>query len=161
MPNPIRFILLPLLLPLASPLVAAGDAPAGDADTAAAAPAAAPSVADLQKQLADVQDQLSTALHSFSLLHDENTQLKADADQAAADKAALATQVDSAQHTIAALTVEAAAANQLAILRAQLRQAQDQIAALVAENSRLKVRLSLAGAPPAGGMPVPTRPAQP
>jgi small-conductance mechanosensitive channel len=51
--------------------------------TAPASPAPAevapapPSTADLQQQLADAQDKLATALHSYTLLDDANSHLKA------------------------------------------------------------------------------------
>jgi len=157
MPKRLRLALLPCVLSVALPFFAASAALADDT----AAPQGGSATDDLQKQLADTRDQLSTALHSFSLLHDENTQLKEDAEKDAADKAALAAQIDSAQRTIAGLTLQAAAATQLEMLRAQLRQSQDQIAAMAAENAKLKLRLALLGPPPAGGMSVPTRPAQP
>ena len=147
--------LLPLLA-LALPL----SAPRLSADAPPSAVQASPSADDLNKQLADTQDKLSTALRSYSLLQDENAQLKDAAEKGAADKAVLAEQLDSAKKTIAALRIEAAAATEVETLKTRLRQSQDQIAALVAENTRLKIRLSLATRPPSGGMPVPTRPAQ-
>ena len=142
--------LLPLLLSLTVPAVAA-DTPAAAAS--ASAPAPAPT-------RAEVQDRLATALRSYSILMDENAQLKDAAEKSASEKSALSAQLDSAREAIAGLTARAAAANQLDSIKVQLRQAQDQIAALVAENSRLKLRLALQSRPPAGGLPVPTRPAQ-
>jgi septal ring factor EnvC (AmiA/AmiB activator) len=106
--------LLPLTFALCTPVLAA-DAPKQ------AAPAAPPAQAD---------DALATALRSYYLLQQENSQLKD----------SLGKEVDT--------------------LRAQLRQAQDQIAALSAENASLKIRLALSGPPPAGHLSVPTRPVQ-
>jgi len=117
-----------------------------------------PDSADLQRQLSDAQDKLSTALHSFSLQQDQLGQLKADADKSAAEKSALAAQLDSANATISGLRLQAAAATQVDALRSQLRQTQDELAALSAENAQLKTSLALAGPSPAGGNASPTRP---
>ena len=128
---------------------------AGAAAFAADAP---PDTGDLQRQLSDAQDKLSTSLHSYSLLQDEESQLKADADKNAADKAALAAQLDAANTTINGLRGQAALAPQVDVLRIQLRQTQDELAALAMENAQLKIRLSLAGPSPAGGPASPMRP---
>jgi hypothetical protein len=156
--------LLPLVLPLASPILAADSKPLGAPTvdtTALVAPAPAGSATDdVHRQLADAQDKLSTALRSYTVLMDENSQLKDAAEKDAAEKSALAAKLESAQDTIAALRVQAAMAVQVETLRTEVRQLQDQIAALSAENARLKLRAALAGPPPAGGMPVPTRPGQ-
>lgn len=104
---------------------------------------------DLAKQLADTQDKLSTALHSYTLLQDETTKLHEQADKDAADKAALQAQLDAAKQTIASLTASAAAASQLDGLRDQLRQARDQIASLAGQNYELKRKLALQSNPPA------------
>ena len=110
---------------------------AGAAAFAADAP---PDSGDLQRQLSDAQDKLSTSLHSYSLLQDEESQLKADADKGAADKAALAAQLDAANATINGLRAQAAVAPQVDVLRIQLRQTQDELAALAMENAQLKIR---------------------
>jgi nucleoid-associated protein YgaU len=121
---------------------------------AAAFAADAPSdSADLQRQLSDAQDKLSTALRSYSLLQDEVNQLKSDADKGTAEKAALATELDAAKTTISELRVQAAMAAQVDVLRNQLRQTQDELAALASENAQLRARLALAGGPAS-----PTRP---
>lgn len=73
--------LTPLLLALGSPVFAADQpAPPPSPSPAVTAPAAAESsdVADLQRQLADTQDKLATALHSYALLEDEDSHLKSD-----------------------------------------------------------------------------------
>ena len=114
--------------------------------------------ADLQRQLSDAQDKLSTALHSYSLLQDEVNQLKADADKGAAEKTALTAQLDAANATIGGLRVQAAEATQVDALRSQLRQTQNELAALASENAQLKTRMALAGSSPAGGRASPTRP---
>jgi nucleoid-associated protein YgaU len=114
--------------------------------------------ADLQRQLSDAQDKLFTALHSYSLQQDQLGQLKADADKSAAEKSALAAQLDSANATISGLRLQAAAATQVDALRSQLRQTQDELAALAAENAQLKTSMALSGPSPAGGNASPTRP---
>lgn len=132
----VRFAWLPLLFSFASPMVAA-DAPA--VPPAASAPAAADAdAASLKQQLADAQDQLATSLHSYSLLEDEISQLKADAEKNAAKLA------DDAQ-TIAALEAQVPLAAQAEKLRTQVRQLQDESAALAQEVFRLKTLLALAG----------------
>jgi septal ring factor EnvC (AmiA/AmiB activator) len=86
--------------------------PALVADTLPPSAASAPaetSAAELKQQLADAQDRLATALHSYSLLDDANSQLKAET----------------------------------APLRERIRQLQDQVADLAAENARLRTRLAL------------------
>lgn len=128
---------------------------AGAAAFAADAP---PDSADLQKQLADAQDKLSTSLRSYSLLQDQVSQLKADADKSALEKSALATELDAANTTISGLRAQAAEATQVDSLRGQLRQTQDALAALASENAQLRTRLALAGPSPAGASASPTRP---
>ena len=120
--------------------VSRADAPAATGASPAATPAAVvatpapaapavetPDTGDLQRQLAEAQDKLSMALRSYTMLQDENTRLKTEADA----------------------------------LRSQLRQAQDQVSSLASENSKLRIRLSVRGASPAGSLPVPTRPPTP
>jgi nucleoid-associated protein YgaU len=131
------------------------------AGAAAFAADATPDTADLQKQLADVQDKLSTSLHSYSLLQDQVSQLKADADKSAIEKSALATELDAANSTISGLRAQAAEATQVDSLRVQLRQTQDALAALASENAQLRTRLALAGSSTAGANASPTRPGSP
>jgi nucleoid-associated protein YgaU len=141
---------LPLALVLSGPALAE---PAAGADPAA--PAAS---SDLAKQLADVQDKLGTALHSYSLLQDENSQLKAAAESAAAEKTSLTAQLDADQHAIETLKGQAAVAPEVDSLRTQLRQALNEVAALAEENAQLKTRLALAGPGPGSAGAAPTRP---
>jgi nucleoid-associated protein YgaU len=154
----------PLVSALALALLSGGlvlaDPPAAapPPDAAAPAPTADTSAPDLAKQLADVQDKLSTALHSYSLLQDENAQLKAAADAAAADKAGAAAQLDAAQRTNDSLKAQAAVATQVDGLRDQLRQSQNELAALAEENAQLRTRLALAGPAPGSLAQAPTRP---
>jgi len=141
---------LPLALVLSGPAWAD---PAAGAD-----PAAAAASSDLAKQLADVQDKLATALHSYSLLQDENSQLKAAAESAAAEKTSLTAQLDADQHAIETLKGQAAVASEVDSLRTQLRQALNEVAALAEENAQLKTQLALAGPGPGSAGAAPTRP---
>jgi uncharacterized protein (DUF3084 family) len=103
---------------------------------------------DAAKQLADTQDKLSTALHSYTLIADENARLKADAERSAAELAAVQAQLAAAHRTIERLRGAAAAAAQLDPLRTQLRQLQDQVADLAQQNYELKNRLAMQGSTP-------------
>ena len=60
-----------------------------------------------KKDLADTQDKLSMSLHSYSLLQDENAQLKAQIAKDDSDKANAAAQLDAANSSIASLKVQA------------------------------------------------------
>ena len=102
----------------------------------------------------DAEANLATALRSYSVVQAENDQLKAESEKAAAEKAAIEAQLAATKGAVPI----AAQAN---ALREQLRQTQAQAAALAAENSRLKTRLSLTG-PVAVAQPAinPTRPSQ-
>ena len=159
-----RFPLLPPLALLLAATAFAGDPPSGDAAasaTAAPVDLAAPkgNSDDVARQLSDTQDKLSTALHSYTLLQDENAQLKADAEKSAADKASLDTQLAAANNSIALLKSQAAAATQVDGLRDQLRQSQNQIAALATENADLRTRLALTNSAPTGPV-FPLRPSR-
>jgi nucleoid-associated protein YgaU len=129
------------------------------AQSAPAAPAAPASDAG-SAQLGDVQDKLATALRSFSLLQDEDTQVKASLDKANADNLSLSQQLDAAKASIAALQVQAAATAQIAPLQTEVRQAQDEASQLAAENASLRTRLALQAPGPGSKGPVPMRPAQ-
>ena len=144
---------------------------------AASAKGAADS-ADLQKQLdaaraqipapvsgdagsvADLQDKLTTSLRSFSVVQDENTQLKASVDKLTSDNASLSQQLDAAKASIASLQVQAAATAQIEPLRTELRQAQDETSRLASENSQLRTRLAIQSPGPGSSKPTPMRPAQ-
>jgi len=127
---------------------------------AAVAPAAPPPAAPAGGAQDDTQDRLATALRSFSIVQEENNQLKDAAAKDASDKSNLASQLDSARRNIDILKAQAAVATQVANLQLQVRQLQEQIASLVAENADLKFRLAAAGPRPSSGTSVPTRPAQ-
>jgi nucleoid-associated protein YgaU len=135
--------------------------------------------ADLQKQLdaakaqlpapvdtgspgsvADLQDKLATSLRSFSVVQDENTQLKSTVDKLTSDNASLSQQLEASRASIASLQVQAAATSQIDPLRTELRQAQDETSRLASENSELRTRLALQSPGPGATKPAPTRPAQ-
>jgi nucleoid-associated protein YgaU len=135
---------------LKASLAAAQTAPA------AAAPADAGS-----PQLSDVQDKLATALRSYSLLQDEDSQVKASLDKANSDNLSLSQQLDAAKASIASLQIQAAETAQIAPLQTQVRQAQDETSQLAAENARLRTRLELQAPGPGSSGTVPLRPGQP
>jgi nucleoid-associated protein YgaU len=132
----------------------ASPAPATPAATPAAEPAPAP---DLAKELAAAEDKLATALRSYTLLQNENDQLKAaaardlSAAQSAADKTVSETQLSAARTTSEAL-------GKVAGLQDEVRQLQAQVAAFAAENAQLRTRLALVGPPPGSVLASPTRP---
>jgi LysM repeat protein len=101
----------------------------------------------------DAEANLATALRSYSVVQAENDQLKAESEKAAAEKTAIEAQLAATKGAVPI----AAQAN---ALRDQLRQTQAQAAALAAENSQLKIKLSLTG-PVAVAQPIPTRPSLP
>lgn len=113
---------------------------------------------DSASQLADVQDKLATALRSFTVVQDENTDLKATVDKLTAENAALNQQLESSRASIASLQVQAAATSQIEPLRSEARHAEDEASRLAAENSELRTRLSLQAPSPGSRNPVPTRP---
>lgn len=130
-------------------------------DTPGQAPAAVEAPAE-SARLADTEDKLSTALRSFSLMQKENDRLLADSRRLTDANTSLVAQLAEARAQITALQEELAAvsatAAQVEILRTQLRQTQDQINALTAENTELRTRLAITSAPPGSILGVPTRP---
>ncbi|HEY3756307.1 MAG TPA: hypothetical protein VGL42_09175 [Opitutaceae bacterium] len=110
------------------------------------APALAADSGDLQQQLADAQDRLTTALRSYSLLQDENGKLKDQVQADTTDKAALQAKLDAAGQANDSLKAAAAEAAKLEGVREQLRQARDQVAELAQENYQLKSQLAAAQA---------------
>ena len=112
------------------------DTPAAPAPARAAAPAPTP-VPDQDS----AEAKLAVVLRSYTLLQEENDQLKAAAEKTAAEKSSLAAQLAVAKD---ALPLAAQAAG----LREQLRQTQDQLAALSLENNELKTRLAVNPAAP-------------
>ena len=141
-----------LALPLAA-LLAADEAPAAPAPAPAkeaaapaaaapvAAPAASPAPAVVDQDTADAK--LAVVLRSFTLLQEENDRLKAAQEKSDLEKSALEAQLAEAKKALplAAQTVG---------LREQLRQTQDQLAAVSLENNELKTRLATGGAPAPG-----------
>jgi nucleoid-associated protein YgaU len=129
---------------------------------AAKAQPPAPAVAETGSagQVADLQDKLSTSLRSFSVVQDENAQLKATVDKLTSDNASLSQQLDAAHASISTLQAQAALTAQIEPLRTELRQAQDETSRLAAENSDLRTRLSLQSTGPGALKPAPTRPSQ-
>jgi LysM repeat protein len=140
----------------AKPDAAAAPAPA----PAAPAPAAAPDSGSAS-QLADTQDKLATALRSFSVVQDENNQLKASIDKLTSDNAAIGQQLDAAHASITTLQAQAALTSQIDPLRTELRQAQDESNRLALENAALKTRLAVISPGPGAANPMPMRPGTP
>ena len=126
----------------------------------AQAPVAAPSAGDAAagSQLTDTQDKLATALRSFTVVQDENAQLTAQLEKANSDSAVLTQQLDSARSSMASLQAQAALTAQIEPLRAELRNSQDEVSRLAAENEQLRIRLSLQSPVPGSAKPAPMRP---
>ncbi len=127
-----------------APVVAPEDTPAAPAPTPAAAPAPAPTVTPAPAPVPDqdsAEAKLAVVLRSYTLLQEENDQLKAAAEKNATEKSALEAQLAVAKD---ALPLAAQAAG----LREQLRQTQDQLGALALENNALKTRLAVNPAAP-------------
>ena len=93
----------------------------------------------------DTEAKLAGALRSFTLVQNENDDLKAQVDKLTAAKAALEDQVASLKNVVPT-------AAQVPALREQLRQTQEQLASLAAENARLRTAFALAGPAP-GALP--------
>jgi nucleoid-associated protein YgaU len=133
-------------------------ATAAPAPATASTPATSPDSTDLQQQAADAEDKLNMSLRAYTLLQNENDQLKDTLAKTTDDKNSLAAQLDEAKHLaddrqaainqqtqlIASLQGAAATdAKDIAALHDQLRQMQNLVAQLAAENSDLKTRLVL------------------
>jgi nucleoid-associated protein YgaU len=144
-------------------------ATAAPAPATASTPATSPDSTDLQQQAADAEDKLNMSLRAYTLLQNENDQLKDTLAKTTDDKNSLASQLDEAKHLaddrqaainqqtqlIASLQGAAATdAKDIAALHDQLRQMQNLVAQLAAENSDLKTRLVL-------DAPSPSAPASP
>jgi len=117
---------------------------------AAATPAAAPA--------ADPQDsadaKLAIVLRSYTLLQGENDQLKAAQEKLLAEKSSLEAQLTVAKSALPL-------ADQAAALHEQLRQTQNQLAALALENSQLRSRLANSGVPQSSSYSTPAPSAAP
>jgi nucleoid-associated protein YgaU len=120
--------------------------------------APAPASADSTQQLADAQDKLATSLRSFSVIQDENSDLKAQLDKLTADNATFSQQLTDARASIASLQVQAAATSQIDPLRTELRQAQDETSRLASENEQLRTRVAIQAPGPGASRPMPQRP---
>jgi nucleoid-associated protein YgaU len=144
-------------------------ATAAPAPTPPAAPATSADSSDLQKQVADAQDKLNMSLRSYTLLQNENGDLKDNLAKTTDEKNSLSAQLDDTKHTaddrqitinqqvqlVASLQAAAATdANNISALHDQLRQMQNLVSQLAAENAELKTRLVL-------DAPSPSTPTQP
>jgi nucleoid-associated protein YgaU len=130
-------------------------------DAAKAQPAAPPPAdtpAPAAGDLADTQEKLATSLRSFSVIQDENAELKASVDKLTSDNAALSQQLDAAHASIASLQVQAAMTSQIDPLRTELREAQDESSRLAAENAQMRTRIAIQAPGPGSGHPMPIRP---
>ena len=114
---------VPAMTPIAEP------APVATVPATPAAPTPVPDQGSLEAKMAVV-------LRSYTLMQEENDQLKAAAEKNAAEKSALSAQLSVAKDALPA-------AAQVAGLREQLRQTQDQLAAVSLENNQLKTRLAV------------------
>jgi len=108
---------------------------------------AAPASADSTS----AEAKLAVVLRSYTLLQEENEQLKAAQEKLVTEKASVEAQLAVAKNALPL-------ADQAAGLREQLRQTQDQLAALSLENNQLKTRLALGASSQGSVMPAPTYP---
>ena len=92
---------------------------------------------------------LAIVLRSYSLLRDENEQLRAAQEKLTNEKASVEAQLNVAKDSMPL-------AEQATALREQLRQMQDQLAALSLENNQLKTKLALLAPSPNSVMPSPS-----
>jgi chromosome segregation ATPase len=134
------------------------------AGVAATVAAATPSSddADLRKQLDESQLKLNSALRSYQLQQEEIDRLQKSITNIDAERAGLAERVQAATTQASVANAQAAVNNdansQLAAIREQLRQTQNQVASLAGENLQLKNRIAQQGAGPASNLAAPTRP---
>ncbi len=131
--HPFRVALV-LVSSLAFIVRAHGQAPAPSepaAQQAAPAPASAPVVESQDT----AEAKLAVVLRSYTLLQAENDQLKAAQEKLLTEKSSLEAQLAVAKNALPL-------ADQAAALHEQLRQTQDQLAALSLENNELKTRLA-------------------
>jgi len=124
--------------------------------TAAATEPAEPT--DLEKQAAETEDKLNMSLRAYTLLQNDDDQLKDSLAKITDERDSLTAQLNDAKHLaddrqaslnqqaqqIAALQAAATTdANNIAALHDQVRQMQNLVAQLASENSQLKTRLVL------------------
>ena len=147
------------------------------AQAAAAAPTAASAApTDIEKQAADDEDKLNMSLRAYTVLQSDNDQLKDTLAKTTDEKNSLSAQLEDAKHLaddrqtllnqqaqqIASLQAAATTnTNNITALRDQLRQMQNLVAQLAAENSQLKTRLVLDAPAPSGPAPERYAPAPP
>jgi LysM repeat protein len=131
------------------------------APTASATAAPVASDDDTKKKLDDTQEKLEMSLHSYSLLQDENAELKKQLAQSDSDKANAAAQLDAANSAITSLKAQAEVAKQVDSLRTQLRQTQDELASLASANEQLRTKLALSSPMNTNLRPTPLRPGSP
>lgn len=145
-PSPIS----PAPAPAPGPLPTPSANPAPGPDTTAtpapapatvSAPAPAPAPVTVPDQ-DTAEAKLAVVLRSYALMQEENDQLRAAQEKYAVEKSGLEAQLSVAKDALPLAT-------QVAGLREQLRQTQDQLAATSLENNRLKTRLAM-GAPAPG-----------
>jgi len=143
-------------------------ATAAPAPTPPATPETSPELSDLQKQTADAEDKLNMSLRAYTLLQNENDDLKDNLSKTTDAKDSLGAQLDDAKHLAddrqAALnqqaqliaSLQAAAvtdAKTIDALHDQLRQMQNLVSQLASENAELKTRLVLDAPSPSTPMP--------
>ena len=143
---------------LAQKLAQAQAATAAPAPAPPATPETSPELSDLQKQAADAEDKLNMSLRAYTLLQDENDELKDNLSKTTDAKDSLGAQLDDAKHLaddrqtavnqqaqlIASLQAAAATdAKTIDALHDQLRQMQNLVSQLASENAELKTRLVL------------------
>ena len=92
---------------------------------------------------------LAVVLRSYTLLRDENDQLRAAQEKLTAEKASIEAQLSVAKESMPM-------AEQATALREQLRQMQDQLASLSLENNQLKTKLALLAPSPNSVMSSPS-----
>ncbi len=139
-------------------------------------PPAAPESSDLQKQAADAEDKLNMSLRAYTLLQNENDTLTDNLAKTTDEKNSLGAQLDDAKHladdrqtTInqqvqLVASLQAAAdtdAKTIDALHDQLRQMQNLVSQLAAENADLKTRLVLDAPSPSAPTPSNNAPALP
>ena len=111
------------------------------------ASAEGPESVELRKRLADSESKLAIVLRSYTLLQEQYTRLSAEAER------------NAQSHAAATADASARAEASGVEFHERLRQTQSQMAEVTAENARLRTRLAVAGNPPGGRYPAPTRPA--
>lgn len=134
-------------------------APAPTVAATEATPAPAEAQNDVRKELEETQTKLSAALRSFQLQQGEVDRLQQAIASIDAERAALEDRLKSATTDASDASARAAANNdaaaQLAALREQLRNTQNQLVSYAYENNDLKHRIALLSPEP-GAAPAPT-----